>query len=243
MSSETPPPARKPGRPRKDATRIPARELLLQAAITRIAVHGTTDANARDVCSDAGVTFAMVNYNFGSWNGLIAEAASVVYVDYVEGLWAQVQIADREPEARLRAFLNAQLAWAQRMPGWGAVFNYPFSARKATEILREKFGSVTSGYFQLNLARLEQLTIDVRENKVTEFDYNTDNFPREELLADRLAAARSTMVGWTSLGMGVWAGRGATLETQLPEVQEFQSFLFEFAVEQSIADIRADQGK
>lgn len=241
MSSEAPTPARKPGRPRKDATRVPARELLLKAAIARIATHGTTDANARDVCSDAGVTFAMVNYNFGSWNGLIAEAASIVYVDYVEGLWKQVQIADYDPEARLRAYLGAQLAWAQRMPGWGAVFNYPFSARKATEILREKFGHITSGYFQLNLARLEQLTIDVRENKVTAFDYTPENFPKEELLADRLGAARSTMVGWTSLGMGVWASRGNTLETQLPEIKELQAFLFDFALEQSIADIRSDK--
>lgn len=232
---------RRPGRPRKDIDRVPARQLLLESAITRIAREGTTDVNAREVCADANVTFAMVNYNFGSWNGLIAEAASIVYVDYIDTLWELVNAAEREPEARLRAYLNGQLAWAQRMPGWGAVFNYPFSARKATDILQDKFGHITSAYFQLNLARLEQLTIDVRENTVTDFPYNTENFPKEELLADKLGAARSTMVGWTSLGMGVWAGRGSTVEAELPEVQQLQKYFFDFALEQTIADIRADK--
>lgn len=232
---------RKPGRPRKNSLQIPARQHLLEAAISRIAREGTTDVSAREICADSNVTYAMVNYNFGSWNGLIAEAASIVYVDYIETLWSLVNSADREPEARLRAYLNGQLAWAQRMPGWGAVFNYPFSARKAMEILQKKFGHITSAYFQLNLARLEQLTIDVRENRVTDFPYTTENFPKEELLSDRLGAARSTMVGWTSLGMCVWASRGLTLEAQLPEVKQLQQYFFDFAMEQTIANIRADQ--
>lgn len=222
---------------------MPVRDLLLEATIKLIAQDGPTDVSARVVCDSIGVKFASVNYNFESWNGLIAQAASIVYVDYVTGLGVAVRQAPRNPEDRFRAFVAAQMDWARKMPGWGAIFNYPFSARIASRILQEKFGHLTRPHFELNVARLAQLIVDIREGSVSEFDFDVTNYPREELLADRLAIARSTMAGWTTLGMMVWVGRGPTLESQIPEILATQEGIFAFSIEEMIIAIRGDKGR
>ncbi|CAB4569405.1 unannotated protein [freshwater metagenome] len=234
---------RPPGRPKRDDFPIPVAELLVDATIKLVAERGPTDSSGRVVCDSIGVKYASINYNFGSWNGLIAKAASEVYVDYVNGLGEAARQAPSNPEDRFRAYVMAQMDWARRNPGWGAIFNYPFSARMASQILQEKFGHITRPHFELNVARLAQLTLDIREGYVSPNDFDITNYPRAELLADKLAIARSTMAGWTTLGMMVWVGRGPTLESQIPEILERQEAIFRFALEETITSIRSDRGR
>jgi hypothetical protein len=234
---------RPPGRPKRDDFPIPVAELLVDATIKLVAERGPTDSSGRVVCDSIGVKYASINYNFGSWNGLIAKAASEVYVDYVNGLGEAVRQAPSNPEDRFRAYVMAQMDWARRNPGWGAIFNYPVSARMASQILQEKFGHITRPHFELNVARLAQLTLDIREGYVSPNDFDVTNYPRAELLADKLAIARSTMAGWTTLGMMVWVGRGPTLESQIPEILERQEAIFRFALEETITSIRSDRGR
>jgi AcrR family transcriptional regulator len=231
------------GRPNRKEYPIPAMELLLEATIKLIAESGPTDVSARQVCDFTGVKYASVNHNFGSWNGLIAHAASIVYVNYVSGLGEAVNRAPRNPEERFRAYVFEQLDWARRMPGWGAVFNYPISSRKASQILQRDFGHITQPHFELNVARLAQLIVDIREGTVSTFDFDVTNYPRAELLADKIAIARSTMAGWTTLGMMVWVGRGPTLQTQTPEILERQESIFLFTIDETIKAIREDKGR
>ena len=231
------------GRPNREAYPIPARELLIDATIKLIAEGGPTDVTSRQVCDLTGVKYASVNHNFGSWNGLIAHAASRVYVEYVTGLGEAVKGAPRNPADRFRAYVLAQLDWARRMPGWGAVFNYPFSSRTASQILQREFGHITQPHFELNVARLAQLIVDIREESVAAADFDVTNYPRAELLADKIAIARSTMAGWTTLGMMVWVGRGPTLESQTPEILERQESIFHFTIEETIKAIREDKGR
>lgn len=231
---------RRPGRPPKNDVDIPIRRLLIEKTTELIASHGATDVTAREVCEAVGVTFASVNYNFGSWNGLIAEAGANVYSDYVDGLWTAVQSAPLNPESRLMAYIRAQIEWATKNSGWGAVFNYPFSARTATAIMRDKFGISNNLKFQLNHARLTRLTIDVRDGVVTPFDFDETTYPHEELLSDKLGLARATLTGWSSLGMMVWLSRGPTLETQIPDIKDRQDDIVTFAMAQIIAAIKSD---
>ena len=236
-------PVRPRGRPRRDHFPVPVAELLIEATIELIGTMGPTDASGRMVCDSIGVKYASVNYNFESWNGLIAHAASRVYVRYVDVLGEAVKKAPRNPDDRFRAYAMAQLDWGRRMPGWGAVFNYPLSAGIASQILQQKFGHITRPHFELNLARLAQLIVDIREGSVSPNDFDVTNYPRAQILADRLAVARSTMAGWTTLGMMVWVSRGPTQESQIPEVVELQESLFRFAIDETIASIRADYGR
>ena len=235
--------ARPAGRPSREDYPIPARDLLIDATVKLIAEGGPTDVSARQVCDLTGLKYGSVNHNFGSWNGLIAHAASVVYVDYIRGLGEAVRSAPLNPEDRFRAYVSKQLDWAREMPGWGAVFNYPFSSRIASTILQGEYGHITQPHFELNVARLAQLIVDLRDGSVSDFDFDVTNYPRAALLADKLAIARSTMVGWTTLGMMVWVGRGPTLQTQTPEILERQEAIFQFTIEELIKSIKTDKGR
>ena len=231
---------RRPGRPARNALAIPIRRQLIDKTIELIASHGATDVSARQVCEEIGVTFASVNYNFRSWNGLIAEAGANVYSDYVDLLWNAVGAAPREPEARLLAYIRTQIEWATSNSGWGAIFNYPFSARTATAIMQEKFGQAHNAKFQLNHARLTRLTIDVRDGVVTPFDFDEHTYPHDELLSDEIGLARATLTGWSTLGMMVWLSRGPTLETEIPDIKTRQDAIVHFAMQQIVSAIRSD---
>lgn len=241
MSFATEATKRKPGRPRANEARPSVKESLLGATIKAVASHGPLAVNARRVCDDAGVMYAAVNYNFGSWNGLLAAASSRVYAEYVDLLWEAVNYAPRDPRERLRAYIHAQIEWAKQMPGWGAVFNYPVSVEEVTKIRVERDSLETVGLFRLNLARLEQLVIDVRENKVHDFDYGVDEYPLDELLADTKAVARSTSIGWSTMGMAVWASRGDAGDIQVSELKGLESGLMEFHVNALIDSIANDR--
>lgn len=231
---------RKPGRPKRDTLAIPIRDALVRATIERVAEEGPLAISARQVCLEAGVTFAAVNYNFGSWNGLLAAAGVEAYSGYVDEIWAAVQNGPQTPDDRLRSFIMAQAAWNVRMPGWGAVLAYPVAAFEIATLMRQQYPEIMVGKFQLNLARLAQLTIDVREQKITPFDYGVDNFPKEALMADSRAVARSTSVGWASMGMSTWLARGAEGIDQIKEVAGMQDDMISFHVNEVIASIKKD---
>lgn len=232
---------RRPGRPRSDESRPSVRESLLTATKELVAAHGPLSVNARQVCDRAGVMYAAVNYNFGSWNGLLAATSSQVYTSYVEQLWEAVSAAPREPRARLRAYIETQVEWSRKNPGWGAVFNYPVSVEDVTKIRLERDTTETVGLFRLNLARLEQLVIDVREGTVTDFSYGVGEFPEAALLADQKAVARSTSIGWSTMGMAVWASRGAAGEAQLSELKGLEAGLMGFHINSMIDAIVSDR--
>lgn len=232
---------RRVGRPNKTEPSAGLRAALLAKTRELIAQNGPTDVHAADVAREVGSTPAAITYNFGSWNGLVAEAARDVYVDYIEGLWAAVKQATKEPEPRLRAYVAAQLRWSTENPGWGAVFNYPFSAKSATQILQQKFGTTTRAHFELNYARLIQLTLDVRQGSVTDHNWSAGNHPREELLGDQHGLFQATMNGWTALGMMVWRSRGPTMESQIDEILEHQEKIIDWTISEMIAAIKRDR--
>lgn len=231
---------RRPGRPKRDSVEVPIRESLIRVTIERVAEEGPLAISARQVCLEAGVTFAAVNYNFGSWNGLLAAAGATAYSDYIDEIWEAVQAGAQTPDDRMRSYIMAQAAWAAKMPGWGAVLTYPVSALEIASLMRQQYPEVMVGKFQLNLARLAQLTIDVREQTITSFDYGVDDYPREALLADTAAVARSTSIGWSSMGMSTWLARGSEGMDQIQGVEGFQESIIAFHVNEMISSIKRD---
>lgn len=229
---------RKVGRPRKDSNTPSVRESLIALTRQEVAQHGPLAVNARTVCMLAGVTFANVNYNFGTWNGLLAEAAAETYVDFVESIWAQVQTAPRDPEQRFRAWVSAQIEWHQSNPGWGAFFVFPVSAEVPAQLMREKAGGRISGYFALNLARLGSLVRDLRDNTVTDFNYGTDNFPRAEMAQDTDLVLRANSIGWSIMGLAVWKAGSHVQRDRVPEIDRFESDIVDFHITELVASAR-----
>jgi AcrR family transcriptional regulator len=233
-------PRRKPGRPKTHSFDVPVREALIRATISQVAQEGPLAVSARQVCLQAGVTFAAVNYNFGSWNGLLAAAGATAYSGYLDEIWDAVLSGPQTPDDRLRSFIMAQARWNQRMPGWGAVLTYPVSALEIATLMRQEYPEIMVGKFQLNLARLAQLTIDVREQSITDFPYTPDDFPKDELLSDVKAVARSTSVGWSVMGMSTWLARGAEGLDQIESVSHLLDSMIDFHVSELIASIKTD---
>ena len=109
--------------------------------------------------------------------------------------------------------------------------------------MQSKFGHITNGKFQLNHARLTQLTVDLRDGVVTPFDFDETNYPHDDLLSDALGLARATLTGWSTLGMMVWLQRGPTLETEIADIKSRQDAIIAFAMGEIINAIKSDKKK
>lgn len=198
---------RKRGRPKLGEFDRPLKDLLIEATLRVVSQEGTTDASARRVCDEVGVQPASINYNFGSWNALIAHAALKAYYDYSAEIWSAALAAPKTPQDRLGAFLRAQRAWAERESGWSAFFNFPRSAQTASGLLFERFGKQVQDAFELNYGRLYRLCRDVKEGVVTADEQWAERTGRDAILADTDMLTEAIVVSWTSLGMQIWSSR------------------------------------
>jgi AcrR family transcriptional regulator len=184
------------------------RERLIFLTMREVAIVGPASFNTSGVCDTLGISYPMVNYYFGNRDGLIAESAYRTYVRYLDKMWAAVSAAPRTPVDRMRAYLLAHLRLNVEISGWGAVLNYPIFSSTVAQLLNDRFGEDQRQHFELNMARLARLIVDLWEGQVTEPLYTLDDYPREQLIAnDRLMAATATL-SWATLGVAVWRSGG-----------------------------------
>jgi AcrR family transcriptional regulator len=227
------------GRPKKGEFQRPLKDLLIDATIAVVSSDGTTDASARQVADSVGVQPASINYNFGSWNDLIAHAALRAYYQYSERIWNAALQAPKTPDARLTAFLREQLAWAEHESGWAAFFNFPKSAETASEILFTRFGTKMRQGFELNYGRLYRLARDVREGAVTEDPEWAEKAGRDAVLADTEMLTETIVVSWTSLGMQIWGSRHQVEQLGGDHLRDFNARAQERAIEKILASLKA----
>jgi AcrR family transcriptional regulator len=230
---------RQRGRPKKDEFARPLKELLIDAAAEVVSVEGTTDANARQVADAVGVQPASINYNFGSWNDLIAQAALKAYYDYSERIWHAALSAEKTPEARLTAFLREQLAWAEEESGWAAFFNFPKSAQTASDILFNRFGHQMRDGFELNYGRLYRLVRDVREGVVTDDPEWAQNTGRDAILADTEILTEAIVISWTSLGMQIWGSRHQVEQLGGDHLRDYNARAQDLSIEKILQSLKA----
>lgn len=179
---------------------------ILYVTFGEVAKSGPGAFNVASVCDRLGITYPMVNHYFGSRDGLLAEGASMVYRTHIEGLWKAVQRAPREPEARLKAWMMEQTSETLVMGGWGPILNYPLAAREVSKEIQAKFQQPMNRLFELNLARLGAMALDIRRGTVSDVDFTEDNYPREELLSDPFLTSVMPTISWSTFGMSVWLG-------------------------------------
>lgn len=179
---------------------------ILYVTFGEVAKSGPGAFNVASVCDRLGITYPMVNHYFGSRDGLLAEGASMVYRTYIEGLWKAVQRAPREPEARLKAWMMEQISETLAIGGWGPILNYPLAAREVSNEIQAKFQQPMNRLFELNLARLGAMVLDIHRGTVSDVDFTEDNYPREELLSDPFLTSVMPTISWSTFGMSVWLG-------------------------------------
>lgn len=180
------------------------RNRILELTISEVEQHGN-GFKLQEIVDQAGVTMAMVNHYFGNRDNLVAEAAFTIYADYIEALHQAFESAEATPEARLAAWIKAQIGYQALRKGWSVIFNYPAAVPTVAEALQAKFGSEVKGLFELNIARLFQLVQDVAEGMVTNQEFSVGVYPREALLADKETVAMASSIAWSTLGASIWA--------------------------------------
>jgi len=181
---------------------------MIYLTIREVALVGPGTFNTMGVCDTLGITYPMVNHYFGNRDGLMAESGFVAYELYIERIWQNVEAAKPDPEARLRAWMQAQLDLNTEIRGWGAILNYSPFSQAIFHILEEKFGEQRRKLFELNISRLAQLIKDFRDNRLTTIDFDIDNYPREEFLQDEALVELTSTVAWSTLGLAVWKSGG-----------------------------------
>ena len=127
----------------------------------------------------------------------------MMYLRYVDNLWAAVQRAPRNPKDRLVAWILADIKETHEMGGWGAVFNHPLAAKDVSDLIRTSFGTVMNHGFELNLARLGSLIKDLRRGEVSDPSWVIGDIPRMELFMDPELRALVPTVSWSTLGVSV----------------------------------------
>jgi len=183
---------------------ISPRQQFLERTIDEFARVGPGRFNPGKIARDLGVTVAMINHYFGSRYGLISEAAYLVYARYIDEMFSAITNAPRNPEDRLRAWIATQIAVARRVGGWGIVLNYPTLALKESLSLDFNFRTLMTTKFEVNLARLAQLILDVKAGSVSPNEITEENGDFTSLLANPALVALGSSIAMSTLGAAVW---------------------------------------
>ena len=210
------------------------RDKLLYLAIDEIAQVGPNDFNSYSICDRINVTYPMVNHYFGGRNGLVAEAAFVVYSRYIRRLHDGVRNAPSTPEDRLRAWIRGQIRWTVDMRGWGAVLNYPDSCQESSRILREVHGDEMRELFEYNIGVLVHLIREVRTGSVSPWSATLTPEFREVSTSDFDIMSVASSISWSTLGISVWSSGQHVPSSSVPVIDELASTFVEAHVERLV---------
>jgi AcrR family transcriptional regulator len=193
--------------PRSDGAST--RERILDLTMREVARVGPASFNTRTVCAQLGVTHPIIQYHFGSRDGLIAEAGHLIFVRYLDVQAAAVEAAPRTSIDRLRASLTVGLALTVEIRGWGAVLNYfPLYSTELAGIMAERFEDRHAAAYERSLAMLAQLVLDVWDDRVSDVPLGDTSSSvaaeRAVRLTDPTVLDALTSLSFTMHGLGVW---------------------------------------
>lgn len=199
------------------------REKMIMLAVDLIVREGPADFNALRVCEVMGLKAPTVNYHFGGRDGLFAEAAWWAYQMWARSVDDAFRSAPADPRARLRAFVEGEVAWARRMGGMHMVINYPQISSRAGHLVAEQHGEAMASFFEYHLALLAVTVRDVHRGTVHALDFDEASIPKAEFLLTPKYLLTATQISWATHGLATWsAGRHApTRSLVLRSVGEF----------------------
>jgi len=212
---------------------------ILYVTLEEVAKSGPMSFNVASVCDRLGITYPMVNHYFGGRNALIAEAGHMMYDRYIERLWDAVEAAPRNPKDRLAAWIVAEIHETREMGGWGSVLNYPLAAKEVSELIHSSFGKEMTEGFELNLARLGQLILDVRSGEVSGIILLRSRLPRADLLLNPILQSLVPTLAWSTLGASVWFAGQHLPSRKVPEFASMVHILIDNHVKRMIEFVEA----
>lgn len=194
----------------RTGSRLTARDNLVTAAIEHLSKYGPAGVQPQEICRELGISKALVNYHFGTREGLIAEAMVVGYEQYVDALMDAVAVAGDDPVDRLFAWIDRQIEWTTEHSGLAAALDFPDAAIARTVLdadLEDRLGAAG----MRNFANLQLLVLDAR----THLKAGDPNWTPDGTEVGLTAA----VIGWVTLGVSVWKG-GNHLPTRQKAVRD-----------------------
>jgi AcrR family transcriptional regulator len=212
------------------------REKLIMLSIEEIIRIGPADFNSAIPCELLGVKHPTINYHFGNRDGLIAEATMWAHDWWIRFTRENILEAPKNGKKRLRAFIDSEIAWAQKLGGMNLLMHYPMASHGSQAIVTERFSERMQRNFEYNLAVLTTIILDIRKNQVSSLDFAVDNYPKLELLKHPNAVMAATSISWATHGIASWSS-GEHIATRNLENPTISKLTTKFAIEQYIKQI------
>jgi hypothetical protein len=184
---------------------LSTRDLIILASIDQITETGPVDFNSGTVCDLLNLKHPMINYYFGSRDGLIVEATIWAYRGWSHKVMTAVRNAPRNAEKRLRAYLEENLKWAKNMGAMTVLSQYPVLSKTVKNLIDDGYSVELQKDFEYHVVFLAVLIDDMRSGKNTDLDFDQTNYPKTKFtLSHPRELLQATSIAWASHGIMMW---------------------------------------
>ena len=182
------------------------REKLLFVTMGEISRRGILDVNGGAICEMLDVKPPIINYYFGSFDGLLAEAVATTYELWIPWTVKAVSKKTKTPSERLKNFLLGEIE-RSKYYGTMVIFSaYPTLSEHVTRELEEKFNARMESIFEYTLGVIATILHDLKTGANSEISFTPEDYPSAKYKLTRtkeLVAAASVM--WSISGLSLWA--------------------------------------
>jgi AcrR family transcriptional regulator len=186
-------------------TSISTRDLIILASIDQMTETGPVDFNSGTVCDLLNLKHPMINYYFGSRDGLIAEATIWAYRGWSHKVMAAARNAPKNAEKRLLAYLDACLEWADNMKAVTVLSQYPVLSKGVKSLIDDGYSVELQKDFEYHLVFLATLIIDFRSGKNSELDFDKTDYPKKNyMITHPRELLDAASVAWAAHGIMMW---------------------------------------
>ena len=186
-------------------TSISTRDLIILASIDQMTETGPVDFNSGAVCDLLNLKHPMINYYFGSRDGLIAEASIWAYRGWSDKVVTATRNAPKNAEKRLRAYLEACLEWSENMRAVTVLSQYPVLSKAVKDLIDDGYSVELQKDFEYHLVFLATLIIDMRTGKNSDLDFDKTNYPKGKYtMSHPRELLEAASIAWASHGIMMW---------------------------------------
>jgi len=186
-------------------TSISTRDLIILCSMDQMIETGPVDFNSGTVCDLLNLKHPMINYYFGSRDGLIAEASIWAYRSWSDKVIAATRNAPKNAEKRLRAYLEASLEWAQRMQAVTVLSQYPVLSKAVKNLIDDGYSVELQLDFEYHIVFLATLIMEMRSGKNSDLDFDKADFPKVKYsLSHPRELLDASSIAWAAHGIMMW---------------------------------------
>lgn len=181
------------------------KEKMILLAIENIIATGPADFNAMYVCDRLGLNHSLVNYHFGNRDGLIAEATMWTHRQWTKNFVEIIRSAPPIGLKQLRASIEGEIAWAQRMGGMAVLVNYPITSLGSHNIVVSKHATELQNTLEFHIALVTEIVLGIRRDVSPKIDFTVENYPKQEILRHPAAVLAASSIIWSTHGLASWS--------------------------------------